>query len=104
MELDFAGNLSSLSGYYREYRRMMNHWAAVSSLAITEIRYEDLVQGGATGIQQLLDDIGLSWDGPDLDTFLEPLFTSARASIGRSRHYARVLGPLRAELETRDIS
>ena len=88
----------------------MNHWQDVSSLAMLEIDYEDLVQDIEGNSRRMVEFLGLEWD-PECLRFYEnprlvrtashaqvrrPAYTS---SIGRAIHYRDALGPMIEEME-----
>ncbi len=104
-EQRWATDLGDIVHYWRGYRRLMAHWAAVSGLAILDVRYEDLVTDLEGQSRRLLDFLDLPWD-PSVLRFHEqdravqtpsrwqvrkPLYSS---SSGRWREYASHLGPL----------
>jgi len=100
----YANRLEDIASYYREYRRLMDHWTA-DAPDVLELSYEALLhdQAGVTGT--LLEFCGLSWDEACLDyasnprpvgtlsrwQVRQPLYTS---SIGRWRRYRDHLAPL----------
>ncbi len=106
----FSYDLKNIGAYYNEYRRLMNHWQDVSSLAMLEIDYEDLVQDIEGNSRRMVEFLGLEWD-PECLRFYEnprlvrtashaqvrrPAYTS---SIGRAIHYRDALGPMIEEME-----
>ena len=101
----FSTKLDSLSKFYREYRRLMDHWAKVLPMSVLHVRYEDLVADVESQCRRMFDFMGQPWD----KTVLE--FTSAEAlghefayeearqpifssSVGKSERYRHRLGPL----------
>ncbi len=100
----YANRLEDIASYYREYRRLMDHWTT-GAADILDLSYEALLhdQAGVTGI--LLEFCGLDWDDACLDyasnprpvgtlsrwQVRQPLYTS---SIGRWRRYRGQLAPL----------
>ena len=112
---DFTGyhpyvyRLANLGFYYRQYQRLMRHWQAVLPLPILEVVYEDLVADPEAGTRRLLTFCDLPWDDRCL-RFYESrriVHTSSyqqvrkpiyRSSLGRWRHYAAHLEPLRQAL------
>ncbi len=101
----WATDLDDIVHYWRGYRRLMQHWAAVSGLRMIDIRYEDLVTDLEDQAKRLLDFLTLPWD-PSVLRFHEqdravqtpsrwqvrkPLYSS---SHGRWRAYERHLAPL----------
>lgn len=92
-----------------DYTRLMDHLNAVAPGFLCSVRYEALVERPETELRKVLDHLGLAWTD-DLLSFYEsdrivrtpsaeqvrrPL---NRSGIGRWRHYARWLEPLRETL------
>lgn len=106
----FAYDLAHIGAYYRQYRRVMAHWREVLPLPMVELSYERLVAEPESQIRALLAFAGLEWDPACLAfhrtervvrtashaQVRRPMYPS---SVGRHRHYARWLGPLRRALE-----
>ncbi len=107
----YASDLEHLGLVYREYDRLMVHWAQVISLPMLTIRYEELVADQEPMIRKILDFCGLKWDDnclrfheSDRDVMTlsyeqvkRPMYS---ASVGRHRHFLSHLEPLRHALET----
>ena len=55
----YAYNFSSLSAFYLQYERLMEHWQRIFADKIFELQYEDLVAEPAAQIRRMLDFIGL---------------------------------------------
>jgi hypothetical protein len=103
--LSFTWDLDDLGRYYREYERVMAHWATALPLRVHEVVYEDLVANSDTVIRQLVDFCGLPWEDRCLQ-FHEnrrPVLTMSRSqvrqpvyttSVGQWQRYAAHLGPL----------
>ena len=105
----YAYDLSDIAAYYRQYRRLMAHWQAVLALPILDLAYERLVDDLEGESRRMVDFLGLDWDPRCLafheskrvvltssyDQVRRPLY---RAAIGRHRHYAAHLAPLRTAL------
>jgi hypothetical protein len=106
----YTYDLAHLGGFYRDYRRLMDHWrATLVDVPVLDVRYEDVVADPAGQVRRLLDFLGLPWDDRCLrfydnrryvhttsyDQVRRPVYAS---SVGRSRHFDRHLGPLRAAL------
>ncbi len=104
----YANNLDDLAHYYREYRRIMDHWRRILPAgAILDVPYEGLVESPEHWSRTMLEFTGLPWDARCRDfhaterivsTFSswqarQPIHT---ASIGRWRHYEKFVGPLRS--------
>lgn len=104
----YANDLQDLAHYTREYQRLMRHWADIlPAYSLLEVSYEQLVAEPETWIRRLLDFVGVEWDARCLDFHQTPrtVLTASRwqvrqkinsSSVGRWRHYAPHIGPLRA--------
>jgi len=106
VDLRWATDLGDIAYFWRGYRRLMQHWSAVTGLQILECAYEDTVVDLETQARRLLAFCGLPWDDRVLDfhrnaravqtpsrwQVREPLY---RSSLARWRHYEAELGPLR---------
>lgn len=107
--LNFSWDLDDLGRYYRDYERLMAHWKAVLPVPVLEVVYEDLVANQEQVSRRLVDFCGLEWDERCLKFYesrrtvqtasklqvRQPIYTK---SVGRWRHYAAHLGPLRQAL------
>ena len=108
---DYAYDLSDIGFFISRYNMLMEHWSSVLDVPILEVRYEDLVSDPESQIRLMLDFVGVDWDDRCL-RFHEnrrpvntasyqqvrmPLYTR---SVGRWRHYARYLEPLRKSIES----
>jgi tetratricopeptide (TPR) repeat protein len=107
----YANDLGSLAHYYREYRRITDHWRrTLPGTALIELSYEALIADQEGCTRRLLGFLGLGWDARclDFEATERTVITASRwqvrqklhaASTGRWRHYEAFLGPLRG-LET----
>jgi tetratricopeptide (TPR) repeat protein len=102
----FSYDLEDLGHYYRDYRRLMAHWAEILPAGrMLEVRYEDLVSDLEGEARRMVAYCGLDWDQRCL-AFQEakravrtasfsqvrrPLYAT---SIGRSTPYRDMLRPL----------
>jgi tetratricopeptide (TPR) repeat protein len=105
-----GNDLASLAHYYREYRRVTDHWRAVLPAAtLLEVPYEALVADQEGWTRRMLDFIALPWDPICLDFYKTErvVLTASRwqvrqkihgASAGRWRHYEKFLEPLKEAL------
>ena len=107
--MGYALDLLDTGHYYREYRRLMQHWQALYGEDLLEFSYDRLVADPRPAIERLLAFCGLPWDEACLAAapprgavktasvwqVREGLY---RRSSGRSRHYARELAALAAYL------
>jgi hypothetical protein len=101
----YASDLGHLGLYYRQYRKLMDHWKQHLPLPILEVRYEDHVADPERTAREMLAFLNLTWDPVCLDFHLsgravrtlsrdqvrQPIYSS---SVGRWRNYERHLGPL----------
>lgn len=101
----YTHDLAALGRYYRDYRRLMDHWEAVAGPPTMTVRYEALVADPEGLSRELVAFCGLPWDPACLrffesgrhvrtasrDQVRRPVY---RSSAGRWRHYADHLGPL----------
>ena len=106
----FSYDQEELADYYLAYRRLSAHWkATLPAHALLEISYEDVVRDQEAESRKTIEFLGLSWDDEVL-RFHESKAPSATASavqvrraiyassIGKWRHHADALAPLRARL------
>jgi tetratricopeptide (TPR) repeat protein len=103
----FALDLADLAHYYREHRRLVDHWRAVLPPArLLVVHYADLVRDKEKWSRRILDFIGLEWDErcAEFHTAARPVLTSSfwqvrqqmyGSSLERWRHYEKFIGPLR---------
>ncbi|HEY7118944.1 MAG TPA: sulfotransferase [Tepidisphaeraceae bacterium] len=108
-ENEFKFDLAHLGAYYRDYRRLMEHWRNVVRIPIIELRYEDLVLDVEGQTRRLLDFVGLPFDARCLryyenrrqvgtaseEQVRRPVYHS---SISRWKHYEKHLGPVVAAI------
>jgi hypothetical protein len=106
----FSYHQVELAEYYLAYRRLCRHWrATLPPDVLLEINYEDIVSDQSAASRRLIDFAGLPWDDEVL-RFHESPTPSATASavqvrrpiysssVGKWRHHAERLAPLRARL------
>lgn len=104
---DFAYDRDDLVFYYRNYRRLMDHWRGVIDPArFLDLDYEALINDRESMTRRLLAFIGLPWNdaclAPESNTRVvktasmwqarQPVY---RTSVARWRHYEPWLGSLR---------
>jgi Flp pilus assembly protein TadD len=108
---EFSFDLSHLGPYYRDYRRLMDHWKGVLSVPMIDVRYEEMVLDTEEQIRRVLEFLELPWDGGCLkfhenrravqtsskDQVTRPIYTS---SVARWKLYERHVGELIASLST----
>jgi hypothetical protein len=101
----FTPDLTFLGHYYREYERLMAHWARVLPLPVFELNYEELTADQEAVSRRLVEFCGLDWDDRCLRfhetqrTVLTPSALQVRQpmyrnSVGRWKRYEKHLGPL----------
>lgn len=107
----FAYDLRELGRYYKNYKRMMDHWHAVLPKgAILDVSYEELVADQEAQSRRLIEFCGLEWQDACLDFHKNdrPVKTASIAqvrkpmyknSIARWERFERHLAPLRAAIE-----
>lgn len=111
----FSGNhgyntdLRQLGLYYREYKRLMDHWRRVLPLPMLEVDYQEMIADQETQSRRLIDFLGLDWD-PACLNFHETRRTVQTASrwqvrqpiyktsVGRWKDFEKHLGPLKEAL------
>ena len=108
--IGFSHELAHLGAFYRDYRRLMEHFKSVLELPILDVRYESLVADTETEVRRMLGFLGLNWDErclrfhenpryvgtPSSDQVRQPIYSS---SIGRWRNYQRNLSELARALD-----
>jgi tetratricopeptide (TPR) repeat protein len=107
--MGYALDLMDTAHYYRQYRRLMQHWKSLFGADILDFDYDVFVREPRTAVEKLLAFCGLDWED-DCMAFhrvrnavktasawqvREPLY---QRSSGRSRNYTRHLRALRADL------
>ena len=107
---DYAYDLNHLGRFYRDYRRLMDHWRSLpDGPAILDVSYEAVVADPEGQTRRLLEFAGLPWDDRCLrfhenpryvhttsySQVRQPLYAS---SVARWRNYDRHLAPLRDAL------
>ena len=114
MGYPFSYSLEDLGHYYIAYHQLMEHWRAVIPGGFLDLDYEALVMDQEGMSRSLLAHCGLGWEEACL-AFHRNSAPSATASavqmrqpvystsVGKWRHYARQLEPLRARLEAAGI-
>ena len=107
---EYMHDLAHLGVFYREYRRLMQHWRSVLRVSLLEVQYESLIENPEAVSRHLIEFCGLPWDDSCLrfyenrrtvitasyDQVRRPIYTT---STERWRNYAKHLDPLRTALE-----
>lgn len=101
----YARDLTTLGHYFREYRRLMEHWKSVLPIPIFEMSYEETTRDLEGQSRRLIEFIGLHWDPACLNfnkneatvqtlsnwQVRQPIYKS---SVERWRKYEKHLEPL----------
>jgi len=101
----YATHLETLGTYYRQYKKLMDHWEKVIDRPIITMQYEELVTEQETQTRRLLELLDLPWDNACLnfynndrvihtasyDQVRQPIYDK---SIGRWKNYEKYLQPL----------
>jgi len=112
---DYSLDLLDTGRYFIQFDRLMAHWRKVLPGRILEVSYEALVQDPESEVRKLLALCGLPWNEACLHTesntapvntpnawqVRSPIYTSA---VGRWRHYANQIRPLRQLLAQAGIA
>lgn len=106
----FSYDQAELADYYLAFRRLAQHWrATLPAHAYLEVSYEDIVRNQVGTSRRVIEFVGLPWEEGVL-RFHESSAPSATASavqvrrpiysssVGKWRHHAEGLAPLRARL------
>jgi hypothetical protein len=105
--LSYANDLHDLAHYYREYRRLMQHWhATLPGNVILDMSYEILTDDTESCTRNMLAFIDLPWDARCLDhtqTHRSVITASKwqvrqkinKASVERWRNYEKFAEPLK---------
>lgn len=105
----YSTDMKILGLYYREYRRLMDHWRKVLPLQMFELQYEEMIADQEAMSRKLIDFAGLEWDDACLSfhetertvrtlsrwQVRQPIYTS---SVKRWKKYDEFLGPLKEGL------
>jgi tetratricopeptide (TPR) repeat protein len=105
----YSTDMKTLGLYYREYRRLMEHWRKVLPLNMFELQYEDMIADQEAMSRKLIDFAGVEWDDVCLSfhetertvrtlsrwQVRQPIYTS---SVKRWKKYDAFLGPLKEGL------
>ncbi|WP_337659948.1 tetratricopeptide repeat-containing sulfotransferase family protein [Anderseniella sp. Alg231-50] len=105
----YNADFSNLGLYYREYARLMAHWAKVLPSQIFDLQYEQMVADQEATTRRLIDFLGLDWEDactsfhlteravstPSRWQVRQPIYNS---SVQRWRRFEPHLGPLKKSL------
>ena len=104
--LNFTLDLSDLAHFYREHRRVFEHWrTALPPGTLLEVPYEELISDQEGWTRRILEFLGLPWDAHCLSFYetkrsvLTASYWQVRQkiynrSVGRWRNYRKFIGPL----------
>jgi Flp pilus assembly protein TadD len=109
-KFSFSYDQLELAEYYLAFRRLAQHWkSTLPAQAFLAVSYEDIVHDQAAQSRRLIEFVGLPWEDEVL-RFHESAAPSATASavqvrrplystsVGKWRHHAQELKPLRTRL------
>ena len=102
---EYADNLETLGAYYRQYKKLMDHWGKVIDMPVITIQYEELVTDQEYQTRRLLELLALPWDNACLnfhnnkrviqtasyDQVRQPIYNK---SVGRWKNYENYIQPL----------
>ncbi len=105
----YNSDFSNLGLYYREYARLMAHWAKVLPLQIFELQYEQMVADQEATTRRLIEFLELDWEDactsfhlteravstPSRWQVRQPIYKS---SVQRWRRFEPHIGPLKKSL------
>ncbi len=105
----FSGELAEIAHSYAQYRRLMNHWRAITTLPIHDMDFEALLADPEGEIRRLLEFLGLRWEPACLEFHSRSRVARSAShemlrlplqagEVGWWRHYAKHIGPLREAL------
>jgi tetratricopeptide (TPR) repeat protein len=111
----FAYSLEDVGRYYVAHRRLVDHWRAVLGDRLVEVEYEALVRDQEGETRRLLERLGLPFEPAclEFERNASPSATASAAqvrekmhsrSVGRWRHFAQHLEPLRRHLADAGIA
>ena len=105
--VSYANDLQDIAHYYREYRRLMQHWRqALPGNVMLEVPYEALVAEQIYWSRRMVEFIGLPWDARcvDFHRTQRAVLTASKwqvrqnihgSSVHRWRNYETFIAPLR---------
>jgi tetratricopeptide (TPR) repeat protein len=106
--MNYTMELSDLVHYYREHRRLVDHWRSVlPAESFLDVPYAELTADQEKWTRRILEFIGLPWDERCLEFHktTRAVTTASvwqvrqkmyRTSVERWRHYEKFIGPLRS--------
>jgi len=107
--LNYAYNLEHLGLYYRQYRKLMEHWKRVLNIPVLDIQYENMVADTEQNIRSILEFCGLPWEDACLDFHKSARVVKTasydqvrrpvyKGSVGRWKNYSKNIAPLKKAL------
>ncbi len=112
---DYAYRMADIAWMYAFYRRMMAYWERVLPSPVRAVDYERLAAAPETELRAVFEWLGLAWESAILDDSSADDGAIATASlwqarqsvyqhaVGRARHYAPWIAPLRDALRAEGI-
>lgn len=105
----YTRDLGDLGHYYKDYKRLMAHWANVLPNPIMDVAYEEVVGDIEGTARKVIAFLGLDWDDAclnyqDVDNRVRTLSSWQvrqpiyKNSVKRWKRYDRFLEPLKSEL------
>ena len=106
----WATRFEDIAFFYREYRRLMEHWRSALPSPLFELHYEELVTAPEAVTRKLISFCDLPWDAGCLEhsargevvktasrvQVRQPIYTSA---VGRWKQHQQYLEPLRRAIQ-----
>jgi tetratricopeptide (TPR) repeat protein len=104
-----SNDLRDIARFYRDYRRLADHFAAMSTGTLLVVQYEEVVEEVEVQTRRMLEFLGLDFEAECLDFHLlaDPVATASAEQvrkplntegIGRWKPYQKWLGPMIDEL------
>jgi tetratricopeptide (TPR) repeat protein len=105
----WACDLDDIARFQHSVTRYMNHIKKVTNLSILEVSYEDMVKNQEVVSREIIDFLGLEWEGECLKFYnsgrtvqtasswqvRKPIYQNA---IGRAKRYGALLEPLNSHI------
>jgi len=106
----FTRDLGHLGAFYRDYRRLMDHWRSLLGDRIIDVEYERLVDDLEGESRRLIDALELEWDPVVLEFHRNPRVARTashdqvrapiyRSAVARHTRYDKHLGRLRQAIQ-----
>ena len=115
---EFSFEIAHVASYWRDYRRLMDHWKNVLKVPILDVGYEDVVADKETQTRRMLEFLDLSWDPSCLEfhqnkryvttasreQVRRPIYTSSVSRWKNYEKFIRELLPLVDTLNTQHVT